>query len=550
MPQGTVPEGTMAEAGARELAGSPDRFGEEWSAYVEIHATKADHNSVKWLSMTGKNLSCSLIKITLSGVVFLVPFLAYANNILHIFYNTGSSFHDAGWSAFLIHDADLAAHNPLLVDNGISWFNSHISPLFLLTSAFGYLLPLTRIEFYAAYIGISHALPGVAVFWLLVSGYRMTTPVRCIAAAFLALFFSFNGLALAIAQFPHFTMFMVGTGMMFLVALVLRHLGIALFFFLLCLGTREDAGFHLFALLSLAFVLERARSVSAGEQRPTVVFAAGALLYSSAAVALQHALSSDHSLLVIEYLGDPIFANVTVSSMATRFFGWVMYRGYVIFPAVGALAWAILRRNPQIILGYAAFAPWGLLHLAAARDIQGTLPSYYAFPYMFASFWPLIGLLIERRRSGEERSVLEPVFGFALLTAASFMPSPYQHNPTHINLPADFVSRPSVARRVATDRALAQLAGAKELGTVIVDESVLALVPELYRAENLLFSEGHVDPGSVIYFADGFESALARETAVQAGLERVYAVPGTSIRIASNRAIEGFKGLTELAPSK
>jgi hypothetical protein len=540
-----------AEPGARDLAGSPDRFGYEWNAYGEIHAAEAPRHCVKSHLMIRNNLSCSFIKITLvGGVVFVIPFLAYATNILHIFYQVGSSFHDAGWSAYLIHDADLLVHNPRFADNGVSWFNFHISPIFLVTSAFGYLLPLTRIEFYAAYIGISHALPGVAVFWLLVSGYRMTTPVQCSAAALLALFFSFDGLALAIAQFPHFTMFIVGTGMMFLVALVLRHFGIALFFFVLCLSTREDAGFHLFALLSLAFVLEWWRGAPEGEQRPTAVFAAIALFYSSAAVALQHALSSDHSLLVSEYLGHPFFADVTVSSMATRFLGWVMYRGYVVFPAVCALAWAIVRRNPQIILGYAAFAPWGLLHLVAARDMMGTLPSYYAFPFMFGSFWPLIGLLIQRRRSGEERSFLEPVCGFALLTAASFMPSPYQHNPTHIDLPADFVSPPSVARQMATDRALAQLAGARELGRAIVDQSVLALVPELYRAEDVLSSGVHVDPDSVIYFADGFESTLARTTAAEAGLERVYAVPGTSIRIASNRAIQGFKGLTELSPSK
>src|SRR6266851_5540962 len=111
----------------------------------------------------------------------------------------------------------------------------------------------------------------------------------------------------------------------------------------------------------------------------------------------------------------------------------------------------------------------------------GTLPSYYAFPYMFASLWPLIGLLVAQRHS-QERSILEPVCGFALLTAASFATSHYQHNPARIDLPAGFVSPPSVLRQVATDRALERLAGAKELGSILVDQSGLALVPELYRA--------------------------------------------------------------------
>src|SRR5207237_4876743 len=113
---------------------------------------------------------------------------------------------------------------------GITWFHLHITPVFVVTSALGCLMPLSRIQFYAAYVGISHALPAVAVFWLLISGYRMTRPAAVLAAAALALFFAFDGLALAIARFPHFIMFLVGTGMMFLVALVFPRFGLALVF--------------------------------------------------------------------------------------------------------------------------------------------------------------------------------------------------------------------------------------------------------------------------------------------------------------------------------
>src|SRR5262249_8348601 len=152
-----------------------------------------------------------------------------------------------------------------------------------------------------------------------------------------------------------FTMFIVGTGMMFLVALVLRRTGIALFFFILCLSTREDAGLHLFAMLSLLLALEWKRGAPWQEVKPTAVFAAIALLYTGGAFALQHGLSSDYSLLVSEYLGRPIFADVTVSSIATRFLGWVAYRRYIVLPALCALGWALVRRNPYIILGYVAF---------------------------------------------------------------------------------------------------------------------------------------------------------------------------------------------------
>jgi hypothetical protein len=489
-----------------------------------------------------------IYKAALCCIVFVGPFLAYGINILHSFYDIGSSFYDAGWSAYLIHDADLQIHNPPCVVEGISWLHFHISPVFLASSALGHLLPLTRIQFYAAYVGVSHALPAVAVFWLLTSGYRMTRPIACTAAALFALFFSFNGLAFAIARFPHFAMFIVGTGMMSLVALVLRRTCIALFFFVLCLSTREDAGLHLFAMLSLVFALEWKKGTPWPEQRLICVFATVALLYSGSAFAVQHAFSSNHSLLISEYLGRPIFAEVSASSIATRFLGWVAYRKYVVMPAICALVWAIVRRNPYIILGYVAFVPWGILHLVAAIDMVGVLPSYYAFPYMFASFWPLIGLLIQRqhRGEGEGRSILEPVTGFALLIAASFTTSQYLHNPAHIDIPAGFWSPPSPARQAATEQALWELAGAKELGTTLVDQSVLALVPELYRAGDVLSWSSHAEPDSVIYFVGGFESALARQKAAEAGLDQIYWVSGTQIRVATNRPLEGIKELTLL----
>lgn len=500
------------------------------------------------LATAGAPIPNTALNIALGSLAFAIPFLAYASNILHVFYIHGSSFLDAGWYAYLIHDADLQLHNPPFI--GGSYFAIHISPLFLLTSAIGHLLPLTRIQFYAVFVGISHALPALAVFWLLVSGYGMTGPARGAAAAFLGALFSLDGLALAIAKFPHFAMFLVGTAMMFLAALVLRRFGIALVFFLLCLITRDDAGFHLFALLSLALILEWWRGAPLAALKPLALFAIAALLYSSAAVAYQLIFPKEQSLLVQEYLGQPLFAGFTAASMGERLLAWGAYRHYVVMPALAAAGWAILRHNPQIVLGYAAFVPWALLHLGAVRTLVATLPSYYAFPFMLAAFWPLIGLYMQRRHDGTAWPAVEPVVGFAVLTALSFVPSPLQHNPTHMRLPADFFSPPSLSRQMATDQALARLAQAKELGTEIVDQSVLAVVPEFYPPRNVLGSQAQAAPDSIVYFAQGFDSAQTRAAIAQAGLDRSYEVPGTAIRVASRRDLSGVAGLVDLSPSR
>jgi hypothetical protein len=498
-------------------------------------------------------------RFALTAFVFLLPLAAYGNLILHYFYDVGLFFFDAGWAAYLIRDAGPLLHDPRFTiapgAESHSWFVFHISPIFLATSALAQLLPLSRIQFYALYIGVSHALPGLAVFWLLVSGYRMRRPAALAVAALLALLFAFDGMALAIARFPHFTMLIVGTGMMFLAALVLQRLRIAAFFFILCIAIREDAALHLFAMLALLVALDRWRGVPWSECKPSLAFAAVALLYGIAVLALQHTLFPGHSLLVSEYLGSPMFADVTLSSVALRLAGWIVYRSYVFLPALLACAWSIRSRNPYIVIGYAAFVPWGLLHLVAAREMVNSLPSYYAYPFMIASFWPLVGILHQRRRSaGSETSLIEPIAGFALLTALSFIPTQNVHNPGRMAFPESFLSLPSLAREAATDRALHTLAGAAELGATLVDQSVAALVPELYLPDNSLsqsywqhpsnsLSQSWQHPDTIIYFDQGYEASLARQRAATAGLDRVYAVPGTEIRVATNRRLDGVLGL-------
>src|SRR5947199_278203 len=124
------------------------------------------------------------------------------------------------------------------------------------------------------------------VFWVLYSGYRLRTPIGVTIAAVLALAFSFNGLALAIARYPHFELLIVGMALLFFVALSQGRLATAAICFTICLATREDAGFHLFAILSLLIGLNRWRGISWHEQRHEVAFSLLALAYSIGALAL------------------------------------------------------------------------------------------------------------------------------------------------------------------------------------------------------------------------------------------------------------------------
>lgn len=488
-------------------------------------------------------------------VVFAVPFAAYTGLVLHQFYVKGSFLQDAGWFAFVMAASDLRLPNPQSLGGG-SFFAVHVAPIFLLAALLKQALTVSATKFFAGFIGFCHALPGVGVFWALRSGFGLRGPVATAIASIVAIAFSFNGLSLAIARYPHVEILVVGGAILFLVALVERQLVLAGLAFALALATREDAGFHLFAILFVLIALNRWYGVGWHAQRAEIAFAAVALTYSLAALAVQLAVATGPSAFMRIYLGDPSFASLTPAVVLERLLGYVAYRTYLVLPALIAAIWAAHTRNPYILVGYIAFVPWGLLHLIAHSDIAGTLSGYYAYPFMIASFWPLVGVLIERRRraapavSGPRDAAL-PVLAFVAMTLATFAAIGQQHNPGRLYLAQAFLGPPAAARQASTDHAVAQLVRSKTLlGAVIVDGSVVALAPDGFTwGETVLghrLERSSTRPDIVAYFAQGYEAEAARRLAASSGVARHYRILGTSLRLAADRPIPAAAPLAAL----
>ena len=151
------------------------------------------------------------------------------------------------------------------------------------------LLPVTDPQFFAGFTGLCHALPGLGTFWLLHSGLGLRRPLGAAVAAAVAIAFSFNGLALAIARYPHFEMLIVGTFILF--------------------------------------------------------FAIIALLYSITVLGLQLTTTAGQSSFARIYLGDRPFSTLTFAAVTELFLGWFLYRPYIVLPAIIAVVWA-LRAQP------------------------------------------------------------------------------------------------------------------------------------------------------------------------------------------------------------
>jgi hypothetical protein len=478
--------------------------------------------------------------------VAVVPFAGFTVLILHHFYVVGGFFYDSGLLAFLLSEQSLSLRTPHIF-GGESFFATHVTPVFVVLALIRRLLPVTDPQFFAGFTGLCHALPGLGVFWLLHSGFCLRRPLGMAIAAAVALAFSFNGLALAIARYPHFEILIVGTSILFFVALIRRQVVVAGVCFAICLATREDAGFHLFAVLFLLLLLNRRHGVSWQAQRPEIAFALIALLYSITVLGLETTVITGQLSFARIYLGDPPFGTLNFVVVIERLLGWFLYRTYIVLPAIIAVLWALRARNPYIVLGYIAFLPWGLLHLTAQSDIAGTLSGYYAYPFMIASFWPLAGAVLGWRFEDARKSTALAVLAFSAMIACSSAALSCQYNPGHLELPSSLLSPPSLARQEMTDRAIELLVRLKpELGVVRVDGSVLALAADSYAYSETVLGARTGRPDTVIYFAHGYEAAAARTIASAAGLDRHYLAPGTSIRLATDHRLDPSSPLTAI----
>lgn len=471
-------------------------------------------------------------------VVGGVPYYAFSAVILYHFYERGGVSWDSGLLAFLMSERNPSLPTPQFF-GGESFFATHFSPIFIVLAWIRRTVPVTDVQFFADFTGVCHALCGLAVLWILYSGLRMRTSVAVAIAALISLAFSFNGLALAIVRYPHFEILIVGTALLFFVALIRQHIVIAGSLFAVCLATREDAGFHLFAVLALWIALNRYRGISWRAQRSLLSFAMVSLAYSIAALLLQHCLFPGQSSFARIYLGNPPFGKISLAVLSERLLGYVQYRAYLVLPALVALLWAVRVRNPFIVLGYAAFIPWAILHLFADSAIASTLSSYYAFPFMIASFWPLVAVVIEAPSPPGGAYAAISAFPFVAMIAASYAGVAYQANPGSIPLPSAFLSAPSIARQQATQQAAAAIARSRAaLGTVLVDDSILALDPASFTLQETVWAPTTPQPDTVIYFAEGYKSDVTRSVATTEGLNFYYRLRGTSIRLATDRLIE------------
>ena len=271
-----------------------------------IAAASAGH----LLNVRLREAAQSIPVVLAAAAVFIVPFALFYRLILYHFYVRGGFLLDAGMLASLMWHQTLTLPLPPMVGE-VSFFSHHVVPLMLPLSWASTLTPLTMTQWFACFTGMSQGLLALPVFWLLVSGHGMRRGADLAIAASVSFAFAFNGLALAIARYPHFETFGAACLLLSFAALAMDRCRIAAIAFGFALATREDIGLHAFGFLSVWICLNWLSGGCRPEIRRLAAFAVAGIAYSVLALLWQHWMYPTQSSFVRIYLGSPPFSGLS-----------------------------------------------------------------------------------------------------------------------------------------------------------------------------------------------------------------------------------------------
>jgi hypothetical protein len=540
----------------------------------------------RWGSYTlGLMLSC------------LPPFLVNAGFIMNHFYATGAYLDDSGMLA------DLAWHNGIeltmpRVSGGESHLGIHVSLILVLSSWLSYCLPLGRVTYFALFEGASFGLLGFAVFFAFTRLYQQSLVLSPVLAGLLGGAVALSGVAYAMTGYPHIVQLIPAFALLFLTNLFSERIKAAIVCFVLCLLVREDAGFHLVAILGLVGLTNLLRGQTWRAQKLLIAFLSIAFAYSVTVILLQKQFFPSYDVLWRHYTGHSMFTHVTAELLWQRLRFYVVERGYIVLPFLITLSWAICTRNPYLPLGYLAYMPWLVLHWLAVEDAPGTLFAFYASPFLVSLSWPLLALRLHDERHAVLARDQEVLLGMAALIGATTVAT-FVKLDNHlvvgqlvvILLPVVVLAvlvgrpmRPSVRplvrfalvvvvawgglgpflfrgwRDIATrawpqpatvtwrrtEAVLDRLTTAlPDLGDVVVDAGVASLRPRDFALHQLLQPHMQRQIDTLAFFPASLQSSDALELATAADLSIVYTAPGSNLIIARRRPLDGVSQLGE-----
>ena len=373
------------------------------------------------LNDTGFVLEIALRKIVVAAIVFFIPFFAVFNFIMNHFYVHGAYMFDSGLFSYIMWRNSAWLSLPPLV-GGHSYYMTHASPLLAIVSLPTYFLNWHHPVFFSAWQGVIYGILALAAFVPLTAGLRNEWRLLLLAGG-VSLAFALGGISLPTIAYPHFEPVIAALALFFFYYWYSDRRLLAAVFFVLTLLAREDAGFHLTAVLAVVVVFRWWDGRPLRAQKADIGITLIAFLASLAALAVQSTFFPGDTAIRRVYFGEDFYAHLTPELLAARVRNFVFNRLEIFLPMVISLLVAIYARNKYAFVGFLAYFPWLALHLTARADAPGDLFAYYAYPFLISVAWPAIGLRLGNGSARlEARHLLIPICA-ALVVSPSAMTS-------------------------------------------------------------------------------------------------------------------------------
>jgi hypothetical protein len=336
------------------------------------------------------------------AALFAFGLVTQLNTVLNNAYHEGSTLYDSTIFQTIIWRSGWALR-PAPTIGDVSYLNIHFSPINYLPSATSYLIPLDRMSYYGLVYGCLYGALLVLAFRALYVLARGSVVIATIGAVL----FYLSGPVSSGAWEPHqeiaSALFTIG----FFLALAAERQRIAWVMLVLNATVREDCGLLLALPLLALWLCSRwtDRREALGSDRQALLHYAGAsVLLAVAAFTVKRLFFHQVDIVADFYFGPDPFSHLSWGLLAERLRYTLLYLQFVWLPGIVLAAAALWLRDPRLIIGWIAFAPYWLINFISKGDFNAQLISYKPFPFILTMLWPTLIACAEptadRRRLG------------------------------------------------------------------------------------------------------------------------------------------------------
>lgn len=489
-------------------------------------------------------------------ISFFVPAFFVTNYGLNNFYTYGSGLADSGWFAYLTtHAQSWPLPNPPVFDNtsyGPTFFRTHFSLFFYLFSFIHqtFLPFVSGPVYFTVFIGSMYGVVSAALF---LAGYTLLSRHNILHLSLLSIISiitSMNGASLATIGFPHIEIAIPALILLFIALYFSGRKKLSYIAFVLLLTIREDAGFHIFALLAIIILFNYMveRSIKTIDKN-LIIFAILAFIYSLTAVYIQktYFAGGDNALERI-YLGNPHFAHLTYSFFQERVSYLLANREYLWVPMIFTVILSRYTKNIFMLSSLIAIFPWIILSFVAINEMPHSFSNYYIFPFVVMLSWPLFAFLIAKKYQGLKIKFTSVVISILLITLLSIVLFPSNKGNVDPEPWKSFLF--SNYRSISnSEKFISYIESNRSgFGNILFDEPCAALFVKTLKLEEYGFMNNFTEEArkrsDTVIFYNNKKTLLQspvktmKDTIINNGLKNVYSVKSTNIVLATKRSVK------------